>query len=111
MVISVTQAVRRAVVLSGPCFYCGDKAKHADHIDATINGGKEAAENLVPACAKCNCEKSDKVLGEEDRLEALTQAWINVPKVEKIAESLLAKNIPENKLSKELYNYIYGKPK
>jgi 5-methylcytosine-specific restriction endonuclease McrA len=42
------------------CAYCGDEAKHVDHIIPVAAGGTNDPENLTAACARCNQLKSDK---------------------------------------------------
>ena len=42
-----------------PCTYCGKPSEHMDHFVPKSKGGRSTSENLVPACAKCNIEKSD----------------------------------------------------
>ncbi len=91
------QNLHRAVVLSGPCFYCGAKAKHADHIDAKVNGGGCKAENLIPACASCNCSKNSRPIDEQTRKAAKIQAFINAPDIVEVAEYLNAKHVAKRK--------------
>jgi len=47
-----------------PCFYCGGAAEHLDHVMPISRGGRHSIGNLVPACAKCNLEKSDRLVIE-----------------------------------------------
>lgn len=44
------------------CAYCGDEAKHVDHIIPVAHGGTNDLENLTAACARCNQLKSDKTI-------------------------------------------------
>lgn len=51
---------------ASPCFYCGLKtdSMHMDHVMPISRGGRHSIGNLVPACAKCNISKKDKLLIE-----------------------------------------------
>ena len=51
-------------ILSKPCFYCGSKSDHIDHVLPISRGGRHSVGNLVAACAKCNLSKSDKFIVE-----------------------------------------------
>ena len=44
------------------CQYCGKKAKEltVDHIIPKSKGGGNSWENLVTACAECNCKKANR---------------------------------------------------
>lgn len=57
-------AVYLAVIMSGPCVYCGVLATTVDHIRPLSRGGYETPGNLVPACRSCNSSKSDRLLTE-----------------------------------------------
>ena len=49
------------------CVYCGDdnrKTLTLDHVIPQSKGGKDAWDNLVTACRRCNSEKSDLTLEE-----------------------------------------------
>ena len=47
------------------CFYCGSKDEiQLDHVIPIAKGGSHSIGNLVPACRKCNLEKSDKFIVE-----------------------------------------------
>jgi hypothetical protein len=50
-----------------PCFYCGHLAEGYDHMVARSCGGLDVAENLVPACLRCNSRKRELSV-EEFRL-------------------------------------------
>ena len=54
--------VRR--LMSSPCFYCGGKTQHLDHVVPISRGGTHSIGNLVPACQKCNQSKSNKFITE-----------------------------------------------
>lgn len=42
------------------CAYCGsNKNIHQDHVKAFSNGGKYIKNNIIPACSRCNCSKSN----------------------------------------------------
>jgi 5-methylcytosine-specific restriction endonuclease McrA len=48
-----------------PCLYCGDtKNITIDHIVPLARGGKHEANNLAPACRRCNSSKCDRLLSE-----------------------------------------------
>lgn len=40
------------------CAYCAESADTLDHVVARVVGGLTVAENLVPACRRCNGAKS-----------------------------------------------------
>jgi 5-methylcytosine-specific restriction endonuclease McrA len=44
----------------GVCVYCGAPGKHVDHFLPIALGGTNTEENLVVACATCNCSKGAK---------------------------------------------------
>ena len=46
------------------CCYCGDLAKHLDHVHPLSKGGADAEHNIVPACEGCNLSKGAKTLAE-----------------------------------------------
>jgi hypothetical protein len=85
----------QAVVAVGRrCFYCGARAEHADHIIANNlgKGGPDTAENLVPACATCNCTKGTKSLSPDLLAAAKQYAFIQAPLVNQVADSLYFTN-------------------
>jgi len=43
---------------AGCCAYCGEGADTLDHVLPRSKGGMTVAENLVPACRRCNGAKS-----------------------------------------------------
>lgn len=48
---------------SGKCYYCKcelGKRYHRDHVIPLAKGGHHCRSNLVLACVRCNCSKSDK---------------------------------------------------
>jgi 5-methylcytosine-specific restriction endonuclease McrA len=50
---------------NSPCSYCGSKDSiEMDHVIPLVKGGRHSIGNLVPACAKCNRSKHDKLLVE-----------------------------------------------
>lgn len=53
-----------AQLLQQPCFYCGDVATTLDHVVPLSRGGLHIPANLAPACTRCNCSKSDRLLSE-----------------------------------------------
>lgn len=56
----IPSALRREVLNSGPCAYCGDEdVTHVDHILPVSRGGDKRRSNLAPACKRCNEEKLD----------------------------------------------------
>lgn len=59
--IQIPAAIRRSVLNSGPCAYCGEDSFSltVDHIIPVSKGGSDARENLTPACWPCNLEKLD----------------------------------------------------
>ena len=47
------------------CFYCESNEKiQLDHVIPISKGGSHSIGNIVPACRKCNLEKSDKFIAE-----------------------------------------------
>jgi len=51
-------------MLNQPCFYCGTKAIHLDHVIPLVRGGRHSIGNLVPSCSKCNTSKNKKTIME-----------------------------------------------
>lgn len=49
------------------CFYCGEEASTADHVQPTSRGGIRGIPNMVAACRTCNNDKGCMTL-EEFRL-------------------------------------------
>lgn len=49
---------------NAPCFYCGKKAEHFDHVIPIARGGSHGIGNLVAACSFCNISKNDKFIME-----------------------------------------------
>jgi 5-methylcytosine-specific restriction endonuclease McrA len=46
------------------CLYCGNPAKHLDHIIPLSRGGNHSIGNLAPACVRCNTSKNNKTIME-----------------------------------------------
>lgn len=78
----IPSAVRREVLESGPCAYCGgyEEAVAIDHVIPIIKGGDRRRRNLAPACYWCNSEKSG-CTPEEWRARRLAQGrpWPPLP--------------------------------
>lgn len=55
---------KRKAIFKDPCYFCGGEANTIDHMVARARGGTSDPSNLVPACAVCNCMKSDKSYDE-----------------------------------------------
>lgn len=90
MAVTLQMAYRQAVVaVSRVCFYCGRKAKHADHIHPTNDGGPDHPTNMIAACASCNCAKGKKRLSPDLEREAKIQAFIMEPVIREVAFRLL----------------------
>lgn len=51
-------------LLSKPCFYCGSKSEHLDHVIPITKGGRHSIGNLVQSCATCNLSKNAKTIME-----------------------------------------------
>lgn len=86
-----SQLLMTAVVAVGRwCYYCGNRADHADHVIPSSAGGGHKASNLVPACSTCNCTKNKKRLSVEQERAALLEALIFAPLVEEVAAHLYA---------------------
>jgi 5-methylcytosine-specific restriction endonuclease McrA len=47
-----------------PCVYCGEKGGTVDHVIPLARGGAHTAENLVPACQRCNDSKGTHLVEE-----------------------------------------------
>jgi 5-methylcytosine-specific restriction endonuclease McrA len=63
------------------CAYCYDPADTLDHVVARVAGGLTVAENLVPACRRCNGAK-----GSTDWQQWFAdQAWHCVEREARIA--------------------------
>ena len=60
--MSDDQWLQCIVYFNGACAYCGCTREQltADHLDPKSKGGRNAPENIVPACNACNEEKADK---------------------------------------------------
>ena len=99
--IYITQAqetrLKKAVVMSGPCFYCSEPSKHADHIVPWIGGGLSTPRNLIPACASCNCKKNRYMLDQDARAKAKMHAFIMEPTVIDLLDYLHAKDLAKLK--------------
>jgi hypothetical protein len=70
--------------LGNSCVYCNAKEKiTVDHVVPVSRGGVHALRNLVPACAKCNSSKRNKILFLEWQPKILhpelesTYRWFN----------------------------------
>lgn len=56
----ISAALRRKVLASGPCAYCGHLwPTEVDHIFPKSRGGSSLLDNLAPSCKPCNMEKLD----------------------------------------------------
>lgn len=66
----IVESVRRDVLASRVCTYCGDRATSVDHDIPVCRGGTNARSNLLPACWPCNLRKGTRT-GDEYR-NALT---------------------------------------
>lgn len=49
-------------LLSKPCFYCGGKSEHLDHVIPIAKGGRHSIGNLVQSCQACNLSKNAKTI-------------------------------------------------
>lgn len=47
-----------------PCYLCGGKSQHIDHVIPLARGGRHSIGNLAPSCADCNHRKGTKYLVE-----------------------------------------------
>jgi hypothetical protein len=104
--------LHKAVVRSGPCFYCGGVAEHADHIVALVHGRNgsvcyealDRAENMIPSCAHCNWKKNGYPLPNDVLVAAKLQAFILAPDIRDVAAYLNAKHYSKGKtfFAKEL---------
>lgn len=61
------------------CIYCGlssveEAAQlHVDHIIPRASGGEDIAKNLITACARCNLEKSHRLLNAKNTARLLAE--------------------------------------
>lgn len=56
----IPASLRREVLDSGPCVYCGEPfPNEVDHVFPVSRGGTSAPENLAPSCSPCNRQKLD----------------------------------------------------
>jgi 5-methylcytosine-specific restriction endonuclease McrA len=52
---------RTILLINNPhCYWCGQLATTADHLQPVARGGGNERENLVPACARCNYSRQAK---------------------------------------------------
>jgi 5-methylcytosine-specific restriction endonuclease McrA len=66
---------------SHACAYCTNPADTLDHVVPRIDGGMTVAENLVPACRRCNGAK-----GSDDWQQWFAdQAWHCIEREARIA--------------------------
>lgn len=60
---SLSIRIRREVLQSGPCAYCGDLfPDEVDHVIPVSRGGTSDRDNLAPACIRCNRDKFSLLL-------------------------------------------------
>jgi 5-methylcytosine-specific restriction endonuclease McrA len=61
----IPSKLRKAILNSGPCIYCGDPHPvEVEHIIPVARGGLSVWSNLAPACYGCNHSKSDQLVNE-----------------------------------------------
>ena len=46
--------------LNGRCMYCAGTAESMDHLIPRLRGGPDSADNLIPACRRCNSSKGGR---------------------------------------------------
>ena len=63
------------------CAYCSESADTLDHVVARVAGGLTIAENLVPACRRCNGAKG----GTNWREWFIEQQWHCIEREARIA--------------------------
>lgn len=51
-------------LLTKPCYNCGAKAEHIDHVIPIAKGGRHSIGNLAPMCSPCNTSKGSKFYSE-----------------------------------------------
>ncbi len=60
LLISAIQWLRLQEAWDNCCAYCGQPGKLTqDHVKPIASGGVHSIDNIVPACMRCNCRKSD----------------------------------------------------
>jgi hypothetical protein len=52
------------------CAYCGEPGTTIDHVIPISRGGRDAPDNVVPACHPCNSSKGAKLLHEWNQCHA-----------------------------------------
>ncbi|WP_130291563.1 HNH endonuclease [Pseudonocardia sediminis] len=86
----IPAAVRRDVLASGNCAYCGDEATCVDHIVPVSQGGTRRRRNLAPACRSCNENKLDFTVDEWIRYRAEKNLpWPPLPRTVMLLEDTL----------------------
>jgi hypothetical protein len=73
----IVESVRRDVLSSRVCTYCGDRATSVDHDIPVCRGGTNARSNLLPACWPCNLRKGTRT-GAEYRESLIVNASLLV---------------------------------
>lgn len=56
-------------MLQKPCFYCGGKSEHIEHIIPIARGGAHSIGNLVQSCGDCNWSKNSRLIVEWKRMK------------------------------------------
>lgn len=62
------------------CVYCGSSSiedavqLHVDHIIPRVSGGEDISGNLITSCARCNLEKSHRLIEEKSIARLLAEA-------------------------------------
>jgi 5-methylcytosine-specific restriction endonuclease McrA len=77
----ISRDVYTAIILSGPCVYCGGVATQVDHVRPLTRGGWEHESNLVPACRPCNYSKRNRLLTEWRHQDRVARAVLCSPVV------------------------------
>lgn len=96
----IPAGLRRAVLESGPCAYCGEPfPNEVDHVLPVSRGGTSDPENLAPACRPCNEQKLDFTPDEwREWRESIGLEWPPKSRWDRAREFLdaeLAKLTPE----------------
>lgn len=88
----ITPSLHQSIIAEGYCHYCRGftpDVLEVDHLIPWSRGGSDDVENLVPACWRCNQEKSDRTPAEwQQWRESRGKPW-PVPSLEATLRALI----------------------
>lgn len=82
------------------CFYCNKPGGTVDHVMPVANQGRDAFENCVPACSKCNVEK--------DKLHP--QTWFEILWKQGDERAAIVASLLEPKALENTIWFLYDRP-